>query len=103
MRSKTLPLYREWLAKATPAAVRHVDTIYYECEQRYEQGGHLVVETYEPAELVALSLEEVKLQVLRWHEQATNCRWGEATDPELTALAQCRQWVRSDGTGQETA
>jgi hypothetical protein len=85
MKSGVLSIYRRWLASATPEQIEFVDSIYYVCEQHYEAGGDIVVETFEPDEVLAWfkSVDEARIYCGLKIEQAANSRWGEDTDPEV--------------------
>lgn len=84
MKSKTLGIYKKWLATATPEQVAVVDTIYAACEEHYDQGGDVIVETYEPSDVLELQTVEAARDVANLHnERARDARWGEDSDPEL--------------------
>lgn len=84
MKSTTLPLYRAWLATATPEQIEFVDSVYEICERNYEAGGDMVVECVSPEEVLKefTSLDEVKETCLLHVEQEQNARWGEDSDPK---------------------
>ena len=91
MKSGVLRLYKKWLATATPEQVELVDSIYAECEEHYEDGGDLVVETMEPAQVLALGSIKAARQVCGLLvEQATNFREGNDNDPELGRMKRFR-------------
>lgn len=81
----TLSLYDDWLKTATPEQIALVDSIYAACEAHYEQGGNLIVEALEPAEVLQQfkSIEEVKTYCNLQIDYAKDHRWGEDSDPEL--------------------
>jgi hypothetical protein len=86
MKSTTLPIYKKWLATATVDEIEKVDAIYAACEQHYEQGGHWVVETHEPADILKLGSVEAARQLANLKtDLAKDARWGEDSDPELSA------------------
>ena len=89
MKSSTLPIYKRWLADATPEQITTVDAIYALCERNYEAGGHWLVETVEPAQVLefASTPSAAREFCLMHNEQATNCRWGEDSDPEVNVPA----------------
>jgi hypothetical protein len=81
----TLSLYNEWLETATPEQIALVDSIYAASEAHYEQGGNLIVEAFEPAEIIERfkSIEEVKAYCNQQIDYAKDHRWGSDDDPEL--------------------
>ncbi len=85
MKSRTLSLYHKWLATATSKQTEFVDSVYAMCEANYSNGGDTIVECFTPAEIITefKSLADAKSFCGLKVEQATNCRWGEDTDPEL--------------------
>jgi len=92
MKSTTLPLYHSWLETADPLDVARVDDIYFECEQHYNVGGDVVVETMSPDEILleffqeGLDWGQVLAKVRGFcnvhTERAKDARWGEDSDPE---------------------
>ena len=88
MKSYTLPVYKTWLAAATPEQIEFVDTVYATCEEHYEHGGDRVVECWDPTNISEF-FKDIK-HVQRFCglavEQELNCRWGEDSDPELNRM-----------------
>ena len=90
MKSSTLPIYKSWLETANKHDIAIVDDIYYECEQHYNVGGDIVVETMSPDEVLLEFTPDTEtwgdvLKKVRGFcnchtEQANNCRWGEDSD-----------------------
>lgn len=97
LKSGVIKLYEKWLKTATPEQVAHVDAIYHECERHYNDGGHWVVETYTPEEILADfssmddAIEYCGLKV----NQALDARWGEDSDEELACSKRYELWKRS--------
>lgn len=85
MRSSTLPIYKNWLATATPAQVELADEIYAACEEHYEAGGDVVVECMSPADLLGQfqSVNDARDFCRLKIDQAKDARWGEDSDTEL--------------------
>lgn len=85
MKSSTLPIYKTWLAAATPEQIDFVDQVYATCEEHYEHGGDRVVECWDPTFVLEYftDINEVQEFCGLAVEQELNCRWGEDDDPEL--------------------
>jgi hypothetical protein len=88
MKSKVLPIYKTWLASATPEQVEFVDQVYAICEEHYEHGGDRVVECWEPKNVLEYfeDIKEVQEFCGMALEQELNCRWGEDSDPEVERM-----------------
>jgi hypothetical protein len=88
MKSYTLPIYKTWLAAATPEQVDFVDQVYALCEEHYEHGGDRVVECWEPENVLEYfeDIKEVQEFCGMALEQELNCRWGEDNDPEVERM-----------------
>ncbi len=78
-------VYKKWAATATPEQIALVDAVYLLCEKNYIAGGDSVVECFTPQEILRdfRTVEAAKSFCGLKVEQATNCRWGEDSDPEL--------------------
>lgn len=94
MKSKTLPIYKHWLATAKAKQIAFVDEVFAMCEANYAAGGDTVVECMSPQDILDefKSLRDVKKYCGLIVEQATNCRWGEDTDPEIERLRAFEDW-----------
>lgn len=88
MQSKILPIYKTWLATATPEQIEFVDTVYATAEEHYEEGGDRIVECWDPANVLEYfkDIKEVQEFCGLAVEQELNCRWGEDSDPELKRM-----------------
>lgn len=88
MKSESIFAYKRWITAATDEQLDLVDRIYQDCEKRYDQGGDAVVECMTPDDILKAfgSVEEARTYCQLKAEQATNCRWGDADDPELKAV-----------------
>lgn len=84
--------YESWIAQATPEQIAHVDMIYALCEKNYEAGGDVIVECYEPSQLISMSFADICNRCDLWTEQLMNTRPGEDTDPQLEQHANNLQW-----------
>jgi len=95
-------LYRDWLASATPEQIAFVDSVYKMCEDHYEDGGDIIVECFDPEEIVAefTSLADVRSFIGLKVEQALNARWGEDTDPQLETMKRYEQWMKDERSKQ---
>jgi len=98
MNSETLKFhYKEWKGNAKPEQIKFVDDIYKMAEDNYDAGGSIIVEAMSPQEVLDefKSKKEAKEYCGLNVEQATNCRWGEDSDPEIETLNKFREWKDS--------
>lgn len=98
MKSKILPIYKNWLAMATKEQIETVDAIYSECEKNYSAGGDQVVECLNPEEVLnwLKTVEGARKYCGLKVEQASNARWGEDSDPELSTLKKFGSWKKGN-------
>ncbi len=93
MKSTTIELYRKSgkLDGLTEAQITFVDEVYAHCEQHYDAGGDVVVECYEPAEIIQTfqSLADVAQVVRVRISRELDARWGDDSDPELARAKRC--------------
>lgn len=94
MKSGTLPIYKEWLAKAAVPQIAFVDAVYALCEEHYDAGGDNIVECFTPEEILESfdHIDEVKPYCGLKVEQALNARWGEDDDPEVERSERFDEW-----------
>jgi len=87
-------LHGDWLKTATPDQIQFVDAVFDMCERHYSDGGDVVVETMDPAEIVKefKTLDDVRSYCGLWVEQNLNARWGEDTDPQLDMARGFDKW-----------
>jgi hypothetical protein len=99
----TLSIYKEWLATATPEQIALVDSIYAECAKHYEDGGDTVIECMGPREVLLefKSIADARKYCGLKVEQATNCRWGEDSDPELERQRSFDKWDEAPGVDHD--
>jgi hypothetical protein len=85
MKSKTLPIFKRWVAKATPENIKFVDSVYAVAEQNYKAGGDEIVECLAPKDIIKefTSLKEIQAYVGLKIEESLNSRWGDDDDKEL--------------------
>lgn len=81
--------YKSWQSTATPEQIAFVDSVYELCERNYDAGGDMIVECYDPDDVVRdfKTLDDVRDRVGLHNEAATNARWGEDSDPEVNRPA----------------
>lgn len=96
-------LYAEKLAKLTPEQQTFVRAVYAECEKHYSDGGDVIVECYEPADIVEefSSMQDVVAFIGLKVEQELNARPGNDDDPQLDRMRRYEQW--NDGVQQSRA
>ncbi len=94
MQSSTLPIYKEWLANASKEAIAFVDLIYHECEQHYSAGGDIIIECWEPGEILEEfeSIDDVKEFIGLKVEQALNQREGNDDDWQVGYANRHEEW-----------
>jgi hypothetical protein len=94
MKSSTLPIYRNFLATATPEQIEFVDSVFALCEKNYSAGGDTVAECFTPEEILEQfkTLDDVRSYCGLRVEAEANARWGEDTDPELARLRAFAKW-----------
>jgi hypothetical protein len=100
MKSSTLPIYKTFLATATPEQIEFVDSVFALCEKNYSAGGDTVAECFTPTEVLEQfkTLADVRDYCGLRVEQEANARWGEDTDPELERLKAFAKWQESEST-----
>ena len=88
-KSSTIKLYHRWLRGASREEAEFVDSVYEACEKNYDAGGDLVVECYDPDDVVMSfkTLADVRELCGLRLEKALDCREGTDLDPELAAKA----------------
>jgi hypothetical protein len=93
MKSGTLKTcYKGWQETATAEEIAKVDEIYKECEDHYEDGGDVIVETVEPSSL--LHDDNWFVIVGYWVEQQLNARFGDDDDPQLAMYKRFKTWKK---------
>jgi hypothetical protein len=92
MKSRTLPIYKKWLATATEEQIEYVDKVYALCELNYNVGGDSVVECVDPDDVrwLFLNIGEVRGYCELKVESALNQRWGDDDDPQLDKVGEWR-------------
>ena len=88
--------FAHWTATAGPGQIELVDSIYAECESRYENGGDAIVESFEPARILAefasveRAIEFCGMRV----EQAENAAWAPVDDSIQAAVNETAEAIR---------
>lgn len=97
MISQNAKLYATKMGKLTPAQAEFVDSVYAMCEEHYEDGGDVIVECYEPAQIVERfqTLADVREMCGMRAEQALNAREGTDEDHELEYYERAQKWIKS--------
>lgn len=92
-RSNTLRNYKSWIEQATPRQFQLVDAIYLDCEKHYEAGGDIIVETFEPAEVLQFkSVKDAKEFIGLHISKELDTRWGEDSDPQVARSKEFDEW-----------
>lgn len=101
LKSHTITIYHKFIEQCELEELAFVDAVYDLCEKKYDCGGDVVIECYEPREVLEhfKTLEDVRRHCGLVAEQACNCRWGEDSDPELGVLDRFDAGWRSEGEG----
>lgn len=95
MQSRTLlTCYGKWISAATLEQIAHVDAIFKVCEDNYDAGGDVVVESFSPEDVLAefVSVDDAKAYCGIRIEASLNARWGDDDDPELARAARFDEW-----------
>lgn len=94
MKSRTLSIFKTWLATAAVPQIAFVDAVYAMCEEHYDAGGDTIIECFSPAEILDEfnTLDDAKEYCGLKVEQALNARWGEDNDPEVKRHEQFEEW-----------
>lgn len=100
MNSVTMRSQRAWCERVlgsgerTQAEVDFVDQVFHLCEQNYDRGGDIVVETLSPDDVLEMfsDLSQVKEHCGIVLEEALNCRLGSDDDPQLLAYRRYEGW-----------
>lgn len=83
-------MYKEYMAEKgySPEKIAFVNSVYELCERNYDKGGDIIIECWEPAEILDsfLTLDAVREHCGIMVDKALDARWGEDTDPELRRL-----------------
>jgi hypothetical protein len=81
----------------SPEQKAFASDVYRICEQNYENGGDIIIESFTPEDIVKefKSLRDVKDYILLRLERALNSRWGEDTDPQLLRYRRAAAWINA--------
>lgn len=95
-RSAVMSLYYKWMKTATQDEIQFVDAVFEIGEDNYDGGGDVLVETYDPEEILNKinDLNHAREIAGLWVEQNLNARWGADDDPQVAMSNKHRKWKK---------